>query len=97
MKDHLFTLIVCLAILPFAFGLSQDIPDHEVIEYSMIVTYIGPRASITYDTEFIQETMREASIIYCEGEFEFETLIDNDKKIEIVCIWDGMPDGVASH
>jgi len=92
----LLALVVGTWYFPKGFG-AQVIEGHETIEYSMIITYVGPRDAITYDTHFIQETMREAPIIYCEGDFTFQTIIDNDKRIEVVCIYDWSADGSSGH
>jgi len=81
----------------FYFADAQVIEGHETIEYSMVITYIGPIDAINYDTKFIQDTMREAPIIYCEGDFTFQTIIDNDKRIEVVCTYDWSADGSGTH
>ena len=76
---------------------AQVIEGHETIEYSIVITYVGPRDSVRYDTEFMLDTMRAFPEIYCEGDFEFQTLIDDDKRIEVVCTYDWSPDGSGGH
>ena len=97
MTDFVIGCLIVLGLLFAGLLFGQDIPGHEIIEYSMIVTYIGPADDIKYDTQFIQDTMREAPIIYCEGDFTFQTIIDNDKRIEVVCTYDWDSPSAGNH
>jgi len=66
------------------------------VEQSLIITYIGPKESVEFDTFWAKETMREVPSIYCEGEFELYTVIEEDGNLEIICMHSMTP-GKATH
>ena len=88
---------ISLLIMAIGWVFGQHIPGHEIIEYSLTTTYIGPRDAIRFDTKYIQDSMRAFPSIYCEGDFKFQAVVDNDKRIEVICTYDWAPDGAAGH
>ncbi len=67
----------------FCFGLLLARHIDDEIERSLIVTYIGPESDVEFDTHHQRETMVGFPSTFCEGDFEFHELIEQDGSVEM--------------
>ena len=81
----------------FCFGLLLARQIDDEVERSLTVTYIGPESAVEYDTHYQRKTMLEFPSIYCEGDFEFHVLIEQDGSVEIVCLYSWEPRKGHTH
>ncbi len=81
----------------FCFGLLLARHIDDEIERSLIVTYIGPESDVEFDTHHQRETMVGFPSIYCEGDFEFHELIEQDGNVEVVCLYSWEPRKGHTH
>ncbi len=79
-----FLLLLALGfILLGGLALAAD----PIVERSLIITYIGPEGDVEFDMHWTRKNMEDFPSIYCDGQFEFQTIVKERGDLEIVCMW----------